>query len=396
MKKVCFVLAIILCFCTFAMPTYAGSVFAVEKKSVNILAFGDSISAGYAPNSTPYNAENSSNADDAKKHQMYVAYNNYLSSEYGKSTSEFSYTKLMADLLTKNFGIEVSNVASFANSGDTSTDLVNLLTKDESKKLASGSSVQTNVGTIQNAILSADVITLCIGANDVLTPALEKISNITTLSQTDIDELDAILDKNVQTFKTNFEEIILPKLSQGAQVFVMTIYNPYKAFSKDSVKKMLDSLLGESNAEKIAENLNQLLQVAVSHLEQINEIIRQNATNNILLVDIASKFNALNNEEYSIFVNANFEALSVNDLTSLFGGSYPTYLDPHPTPAGQESIANGFAETYASKNRTIKQIDENKVTTIWLVAMASVVALLTVTTACVLIVKKIKYNKIHF
>ena len=396
MKKVCFALAVMFCFCILAMPTYAGSVFAAEKKSVSVLAFGDSISAGYAPNSTPYNVENSSNADDAKKHQMYVEYNNYLSSEYGKSASEFSYTKLMADLLTKNFGTEISNVASYANSGDTSTDLVNLLTKDESKQLASGNSVQTSVGTVQNAILSADVITLCIGANDVLTPALKKISNIMTLSQTDVDELDAALDKNVETFKTNLEDIILPKLSQGGQVFVMTVYNPYKAFSKDSVKNMLSSLLGESNAENIAENLNQLLQVAISHLEQINQIIRQNATNDILVVDIASKFNALTDEEYSIFVNANFDALSTNDLTSLVGGSYPTDLDPHPTPSGQESIAKSFAETYASKNNATEQIDENKLTTICLAVMASVVALLAVTTTCVLIVKKIKYNKIHF
>ena len=167
------------------------------------VSLGDSIAAGHAIN------------DDW--------YTNYgTGSQYGQNGRTETalvpncYTDLIhRDLTAKRKG--TVNTVSFARSGDRVDDLI--LKLDHSK--------------VRNAIAKADYVTLCIGANDVLEPALSHLEDY--IDSGDLVGIEAIIeqnfaalsdDSNPNSYKALFDK--LSAINPDAKFVFTTVYNPYK------------------------------------------------------------------------------------------------------------------------------------------------------------------------
>lgn len=171
--------------------------------SARYVSFGDSIAAGHAIN------------DDWEK--------NYgTRSQYGNSGNTKTaivpgcYTDLIHKDLISTLGGNV-NLTSFAKSGDRVDDLIRMLDHDR----------------VRNAVAKADYVTLCIGANDVLEPALSHLDeyiNVGSLANAEavIETNFAALsdDNNAYSYKALFDK--LSAINPDARFVFTTVYNPYK------------------------------------------------------------------------------------------------------------------------------------------------------------------------
>lgn len=167
------------------------------------VSFGDSIAAGHAIN------------DAWEK--------NYgTRSQYGNNGNTETaivpgcYTDLIHKDLVSTLGGNV-NLTSFAKSGDRVDDLIRMLDHDR----------------VRNAVAKADYVTLCIGANDVLEPALshlEEYINVGSLASVEavIEQNFAALsdDSNAYSYKALFDK--LSAINPDAKFVFTTVYNPYK------------------------------------------------------------------------------------------------------------------------------------------------------------------------
>lgn len=171
--------------------------------SARYVSFGDSIAAGHAIN------------DAWEK--------NYgTRSQYGNNGNTKTaivpgcYTDLIHKDLISTLGGNV-NLTSFAKSGDRVDDLIRMLDQDR----------------VRTAVAKADYVTLCIGANDVLEPALshlEEYINVGSLASAEavIETNFAALsdDNNAYSYKALFDK--LSAINPDAKFVFTTVYNPYK------------------------------------------------------------------------------------------------------------------------------------------------------------------------
>lgn len=127
-----------------------------------------------------------------------------------------SYTDLIRRDLAAKYNGKITAI-SFARSGDTVADLMEKLTHE----------------AVIKAIKRATLVTICIGANDVLTPAINGIGAY--LNSGAIDDLARDIDTNLATlnndsaptsFKALFDKLI--SINPKAQYVFTTVYNPYK------------------------------------------------------------------------------------------------------------------------------------------------------------------------
>lgn len=166
------------------------------------VSLGDSIAAGHTIN------------DDWE-----TAYG--TGSQYGNNGNEETvivpgcYTDLIHRDLIARFGGRVK-ATSFAKSGDTVSDLVEKL----------------NHNVVQKAIAKADYVTICIGANDVLGPAMNHFDEYINGDMSNLDASVnanmAILsdDSNPNSYRALFNK--LNDINPNAQYVFTAIYNPYK------------------------------------------------------------------------------------------------------------------------------------------------------------------------
>lgn len=146
-------------------------------------------------------------------------------SQYGESGNAStvivpnSYTDLIRGGLMAAHGEKRVSAVSFARSGDRVLDLIPKLDHE----------------AVRNAIGKADLVTVCIGANDILGPALNSIEAYIrdgrpTLAAlgTEISANLAVLadDANPNSFKALFDK--LKGINPNAKYTFTTIYNPYK------------------------------------------------------------------------------------------------------------------------------------------------------------------------
>lgn len=381
MKKIFAFLSLFICF-VFAFSGFLSTQSSViyADNGLNVLAFGDSISAGYAPNVSPYSdTDETEDPTLIEKRNMLQNYFEFCNSNYGTTASKSAYTY--------NFAKQVditANIRSYANSGDTSTDLANMLTVDGYQKTLAenGSQVTIQNQSIASAIKSADIVTLCIGANDVLQTAVARINQtiedggiaylLTGFTPEMNEEFSDLIDQNVEAFKSNYTTKILPKLS-GKKVFVMTIYNPYKYLS------IADRFVG----------LTEILNKAIEGLDQINNAIRASANKNVIVVDVAKSLDQIAEKYYKDYVNADLSKIDIMSLGAFGSGQIPYYMDPHPTPLGQQTIAKMYFEAYQSDQK----VPTSKIVIIAL-SLGFVAIALSISTY--LIVEKIKYRRIKF
>lgn len=127
-----------------------------------------------------------------------------------------SYTDLIRRDLAAKYNGKITAI-SFARSGDTVADLMEKLTHE----------------AVIKAIKRATLVTICIGANDVLTPAINGIGAY--LNSGAIDDLARDVETNLATlnndsaptsYKALFDKLIA--INPKAQYVFTTIYNPYK------------------------------------------------------------------------------------------------------------------------------------------------------------------------
>lgn len=174
-----------------------------EQPGFLYVSLGDSIAAGHAINS-------SWEADYGE------------GSQYGKNGNASTaivpgcYTDRIASELSEHT-VERAWARSFARSGDTVADLMAKLSQDAPA----------------NAVRRASLVTVCIGANDILQTAMSHLEDyILTGSLAEIEaEVEANLaalddDSNASSYKALLDR--LTELNPSAAIVLTTVYNPYK------------------------------------------------------------------------------------------------------------------------------------------------------------------------
>ena len=145
-------------------------------------------------------------------------------SQYGKNGNTEtvivpgSYTDLIRNDLVAKYGDRVSAV-SFARSGDTVADLMAKLNHD----------------VVRQAIAKANYVTVCIGANDVLQPAMSRLEEYVEAGASALQNMTAAVDANLAILaddnNANSYTALFRKLSAinpNAKYVFTAIYNPYK------------------------------------------------------------------------------------------------------------------------------------------------------------------------
>jgi uncharacterized repeat protein (TIGR02543 family) len=125
------------------------------------------------------------------------------------------YTDLIHQDLVAEYG--AVSTKSFARSGDQVSHLIEKLDQQ----------------VVRGAIANADLVTVCIGANDVLTPALNQIPDYLTTGslgtleiqvQTNVNKLAN--DSDTASYRALFNKLY--NINPNAQYVFTTIYSPYK------------------------------------------------------------------------------------------------------------------------------------------------------------------------
>ena len=189
----------------------AGQMFLFRKLSpktrVSYVSFGDSIAAGHAIN------------DDWDADYG-------VGSQYGKNGNQSTaivpqcYTDLIRKELVDIYGEDCVTATSFAKSGDKVEDLIEML----------------DHAVVRSAVEQADIVTICIGANDILGPALSHLEeyilagDLSAVEQEVAANMvrlnDDTADDTIMSFLTLFNK--LSGINKKAKYVFTTVYNPYK------------------------------------------------------------------------------------------------------------------------------------------------------------------------
>lgn len=331
-----------------------------ETQSITYVAFGDSIAEGYAINMKKPNSGALITGADTSYDLV-----------------EGSYVDLIRDELNKTYNTTAYN---FAYSGDTCQDLLNFIAEfyDDENNKAKDSGVAnptypslTN-GELYNNIKGANIITVCIGANNILqeskTLTAQYISG--AIGITDIEETlknkivgytDTETGQHVNGFYDEFGNLltILYKLNKRATIYFTSVYNPFKAIIVDS------SLSSTPLKQEMLDDISQVAEIAIAggtdssgnNYVGINNVIydainsfNSNYSSNFKFVDSKSsfddKYSSSNKKNYNDYVNVHFEDITINSIISGevnindLSSVMDKYCDPHPTYEGHKLIAN--------------------------------------------------------
>lgn len=330
------------------------------------ISLGDSIAAGHSLDY--YNS--------GEKTQV-----GYNSRTYSTAIHSKSYTGRIRDDLLAVYGDKLGAL-SFARSGDR---VVNLMSKLDN----------TN---IINSIKYADLVTICIGANDILVPAMESFDDYVVKGQQVLNELSSGTiatnlsnlgaDSYTNSYRKLFEKLdAIEREKTNTRFIFTTVYNPYKYLylepgTNGFFKPLLDvipdfNILGFSIGELIREGLlntsavttlfertNAISAWAETHINELNNVLRTKineykAVNpNFYLAETKALFdtypdrtpNIANDTEYNDLVNVEFTrnyTVSEADWGALRGSKswYEFWLDlatDYITFSGFD--INGFAE----------------------------------------------------
>lgn len=216
----------------------------------------------------------------------YTSLWNYLAG----GTDSYSYIEQFRDEL----GILPANYYDESVSGYNTVDVNNQLSN----------------ATIQAAIAKADVITLCIGGNEIMNAVPRTLSG---LDKYNVDWVTA--DQGRDAFEANWIGIVdgIEALNPDVTLIVMTVYNPYRTSETSYAKAdsyFEDTAPGNYGLNYIIRNTEALYDAQLSDDFDYR------------IADVYKAFNASSNKD---------------GLT----GFYNSFCDPHPNQAGQNLI---FAE----------------------------------------------------
>lgn len=167
----------------------------------------------------------------------YVSLGDSIAAGWGvEDRAEDSYFGLLKNKFKAIYGAGKVRAVNHAEGGDQVNHLMRKL----------------NNATIRNDVAKADLVTICIGANDALTPAMQNLESYITVG--DIETLDKKVQENLAKLaddsNSNSYMALLNELytiNPNANYVFMTIYSPYKYLwidgSKDGFfKPLLDSI----------------------------------------------------------------------------------------------------------------------------------------------------------
>lgn len=214
-------------------------------------------------------------------------------SQYGKNGNTQTvivpgcYTDLIHTELMQRYGGTV-NATSFARSGDRVDDLMEKLDHD----------------VVKNAIAKANYVTVCIGANDVLEPAMSHLEEYINAGDSALAEIASIVEANLATLNddtaaTSYTALFnkLAAINPNAKYIFTTIYNPYKYLWLDegkdgffspvlnSIPQMTilgfevdelikNELLSMDAVEMLFDRVNGLNDWAEKYVTQLNTVLR--------------------------------------------------------------------------------------------------------------------------
>ena len=165
-----------------------------------------------------------------------------------------------------------------------------------------------------------DVITICIGANDVLGEFVEKFE---TMPMDELakfignvennEEFNKKIDDNLIQLDKNLEKIMSIIKKGHAQIYMMNIYNPYKG-------NTIPTLEG----------------IAEPYIRKLNKVVEKYAKE-VTFINLYKTFN----KAKGIIINSQ---------------SVSTFYDPHPNVEGHKLIAKTLNESYYKHNPTTTNI----------------------------------------
>lgn len=202
MKKVLISLLTVLFFIsTFAVPSFAKE----DVPKINVLALGDSLATGVGPNN-----------DLGRGYADYLALKLEEYGYLGDFNKGFSYpgyrtTNILSDL---EANVEKPGIDYDFKCGDVSAI-------NETNPSAINPNC-TNTSTLNDAIENASIITMSIGANDVLSKITRGADNTFTYN---ITELMGAISTTANNIKTILQQI--KEINPNAQVVFMGYYNPF-------------------------------------------------------------------------------------------------------------------------------------------------------------------------
>ena len=195
---------------------------AAVTDTVNYVSLGDSIAVGYALDSWRANGEKEYGDDGVASTPIYhgsytqrIA--NELATAFGGVETSTNVSKDTYSGKIYNYSGNV-NVVSYARSGDKITDLLDKIEFEQE---------------VQDSIRSADVVTICIGANNILSPALERIMDFLEKdSGVPLETMLSSLSAGLVQAKYDFPYLLetLQGINPNAQYIFTTVYNPFRGF----------------------------------------------------------------------------------------------------------------------------------------------------------------------
>lgn len=236
---------------------YENGSFKMVFLSAKYVSFGDSIAAGHTI--------------DGNWESDYGE-----GSQYGKNGNTEtvivpnSYTDLIRNELIEMYGKNNVSAKSFARSGDRVSDLMEKLSHE----------------TVRSALKEADIVTICIGANDVLEPALSHLDEY--INTGDLNSLATIVEGNLATLNndtaaTSYTALFnkLAEINPEAQYIFTTIYNPYKYLWMEEGKNGFFSPI-----------LNSIPQMTILGIE-VDEIIKDELLDTSIVQTLFKRVNGL-------------------------------------------------------------------------------------------------------
>ncbi|MBR5096159.1 MAG: Ig-like domain-containing protein, partial [Treponema sp.] len=273
---------------TATLTTAGGATYSDTAKVIvekfSMLALGDSIAAGYAPEALGPEDK------DLEEPAMIEAYKKYMSRRKGGTDPNYVNEYCYSAILAKNFAQSANTkLLSYARTGDQTKDLIEKLKPDyRDGELA------TRTGETLDAVKKSDFITLCIGANDIL----QRATGMNLLFQ-DLDWFRTTFASDLATFKTNFDSILATLTNNGQRVYVMSVYSPYHYYTWDNIPESERT----GNFEAFIKKLVAVNGIAEGFLDQMNAYIKQKADANasVKFVDVAATLNVVPKDEHKTY-----------------------------------------------------------------------------------------------
>lgn len=278
-----------------------------------------------------------------------------------------SYTDRLAEKLKERYGSGIVSVKSFARSGDTVADLMEKL----------------NHSAVIEAIEKANLVTICIGANDILEPAMSKLEEY--LNYGDLSGIEAIVNNNLNVLNTDSEPnsyvaLInrLNAINPKATYVFTTIYNPYKylylerstaahdykdgflgplmwaipdSWGSTIANSIRSAIINSSAVSSFFDRVNGLGDWAETYINRLNQIIKDKADkyDNVLVADSKLVFesfpdrNLSANKHYNDLVSVEFtRGYVVEDCD---WGQFWANVDYSVLLTNTESVANEIIDT---------------------------------------------------